>query len=752
MIQGAGLGSYYQRRVLDPHLPAPKPEDDVSVDPTPFIRDNDDGTHTLHLMVEGLQCAACVWLIETVLGRMAGVVRARLNMTTRRLEVVWRAAETNADDIIATVQKLGYGVMPYDPALIELAARKGQRALLRAMAVAGFAAANVMLLSVAVWSGAGEGAGGGAGPATRQLFHWLSALIALPALLYAGRPFYRSAARALIHGRTNMDVPITLALFLTAGMSLFETMRAGPHVYFESTVMLLFFLLVGRFLDRRARARAQAQAERLTQLVASSVTVIDDAGVRQVVAIGRVRAGMTVLVAPGERVPVDGTVETGTSELDCSLITGESVPVAVCPGGTVHAGTLNISAALRIHVQAAGEDTVLAGITRLMDAAAQARGRHVALADRLARLYAPVVHVLALLSFLGWVFVGGMAWQEALLIATAVLIITCPCALALAVPVVQVVAVSRLMRRGVLVKTPTALERLAAVDTVVFDKTGTLTRAALVLTGGNFNDDDLAFAARLAATSTHPLARALVLAHEKRAGAVRPADDVREVPGSGIMDGQGMVRLGRRDWVMDDGASDDGDGPALWLARPPRAAVVFRFDDPPRDDATATVAALGARGLGVSLLSGDGARAVSRAARETGIDAFQANLRPEDKCAELARLSDQGARTLMVGDGLNDAPALAAAFVSASPAAAADITQTAADVVFQGARLGGLVELLDVAGRALALVKQNLGFALLYNAVTIPLAVAGLVTPLVAAVSMSASSIVVIVNALRLNR
>ncbi|MHA1598277.1 MAG: heavy metal translocating P-type ATPase [Alphaproteobacteria bacterium] len=747
LIRDSGLDSYYKKRILDPAQRPLRPDEEASIEAAPFITKTADGEHTLHLLVEGLQCAACVWLIETLLGRSPGVKRAHVNMTSRRLEMVWDPAQTDAETLMGVVRRVGYGVYPYDPAQLEARNRQQQRRLLRAMAVAGFAAANVMILSVAVWSGAGDGGGSGEGPLTRSLFHWFSALIALPAIAYAGRPFFRSGLKALLLGRTNMDVPISLAIVLTAGVSLWETVTGGEHVYFESAVMLLFFLLLGRTLDRRARGRAEAQAERLGSLVASSVTVIDSDGKRRIVAISRVEPQMTVLVAAGERAPVDGIVCDGVSDLDCSLITGEALPVAVAPGTTVHAGTLNLTAALRITVEAVGADTLLADISRLMESAERSRGRFVDLAERVSRLYAPLVHLTAVAAFIGWTLWGGMDWQPALLIAVAVLIITCPCALALAVPVVQVMAVSRLMRRGVLVTSASALERLAGADTVVFDKTGTLTKTRLSLEDGGFTDDDLKSAAAMAATSSHPLARALVRAFEDSHGPVTPISGVTEHPGNGLAARQ--VRLGRSQWAAPDAGAGDA-GPALWLSRPGRQPVRFGFYEQPRDDAATVVDTLKSSGRGVCLLSGDGEAAVARIAAETGITNFESGLRPDDKVHRLNELTADGRRVLMVGDGLNDAPALAAAYVSASPSGAADITRTAADIIYQGDRMTPLLDALDVARRAQTLVRQNIGFALLYNGVAIPLAIAGWVTPLVAAVSMSASSIIVIMNALRL--
>ena len=457
---------------------------------------------------------------------------------------------------------------------------------------------------------------------------------------------------------------------------------------------------------------------------------------------------MTVLVAAGERVGVDGRVVAGISTLDVSLITGETLPARAAAGDHVFAGTLNLEAPLRLEALAVGEDTALAEIVRLMELSEQRRGRYVGIADRVARLYAPVVHSLALATFLGWTVAAGAAWQVALLHAVAVLIITCPCALGLAVPAVQVIASGRLMCRGVLLKSPTALERLAQIDTVVLDKTGTLTEGRPVLVDPRaVPPEALALAAGLAGASRHPLARAVCRA----APDVPVAQGVQEVPGFGLAlaTPEGEVRLGRRGWASE--IDDDGSAaPELWLSRPGHELVRFAFEDPLRPDAATVVAALAARGLAVELLSGDREAAVAEAARRLGIRHWRAGVTPAAKCAHLRGLVASGRKVLMIGDGLNDAPALAAATVSLSPTTALDISQTAADAVFQGRLLTPVLELLDVAARADGLVRQNFALAFAYNLVTVPLAIAGLVTPLIAAASMSASSILVVGNALRL--
>ena len=706
------------------------------------------------MVVEGLHCAACVWLIESVLARQPGVVRARVNMTTRRLTLSWRPAETDPAALLDPVRRLGYRLVPFDARILAGAEAGRERELLRAMAVAGFAFGNVMLLSIAVWAGHGEGMG----PATRTLLHWLSALIALPAIAYAGRPFFRPALAALRHGRTNMDVPISLGVVLASAMSLHETIRGAEHAYFESAVGLLFFLLIGRYLDRRARGRARSSAEHLTILSARAVTVVAADGTTRVVAPAAVRPGEVVLVAAGERIPVDGHVMTGESSLDTSLIDGEASPKRASPGSAVFAGTLNLTAPLRVTVGVVGAATLLAEITRLVEAAEQQRSRYVVLADRIARAYTPFVHATALATFLGWWLAGGVPWQTALLNAIAVLIITCPCALALAVPVVQVLAVGRLLRRGILVKSGTALERIAAVDTIVFDKTGTLTEGRpQLLDEETVPARALARAAGIAAHSRHPLARALLRACERAGLPVVAATGVRELAGEGMQTegNDATTRLGRRSFVgiAETGSGAGQDGAAeLWLAEPDREPVRFLFADRLRADAASVLAGLMAGGRRLALLSGDRAVVVAPLAATLGIADWRAELTPAGKVAAIEDLCRAGRRVLMVGDGLNDAPALAAALASMSPATAADVSRTAADVVFQGDRLAPVADTLHVAAAAGRLARQNLVLAFVYNAVTVPLAVLGLVTPLLAAIAMSSSSLVVTLNALRLNR
>jgi P-type Cu2+ transporter len=763
LVAGLGLDAYYRRRTIDPRQPLPKPDDDTPiVDYAFYARDRGDGVHSLSMLVEGLHCAACVWLIESVLARQPGIVSARINMTTRRLQMAWRASETTPERLAETVRRLGYRLIPFDARCLGQSGARDEQELLRAMAVAGFAAGNVMLLSVSIWAGQAEGMG----PATRTFLHWMSALVALPAIAYAGRPFFRGAWAALCAAHVTMDVPIALGVLLAAAMSLHETIAGAEHAYFDAAVSLLFFLLIGRYLDRRARGRARSAAEHLLGLFATAVTVVDRDGSKRILPPVRVQPGMHVLAAMGERIGVDGRVIAGESSVDTSLIDGESTPKPTGLGTLVFAGTLNVGAPLTIEVTATGDDTLLAEITRQVELAEQQRDRYVVLADRVAKLYAPFVHSAALVTFALWWGALGAMWQAALLNAIAVLIITCPCALGLAVPVVQVIASGRLLRGGILLKSPSALERLSEIDTIVFDKTGTLTEGRPdLLNRAMIDDDALHEAASLAAASRHPLARALVRACEADGIPASTSGDVREIAGRGLerTTPVGPIRLGSRAFcgIADDtnttttanaGGTDTDLAPELWLTRPAAPPVRFAFADALRVDAAEVIGRLAARGYRLALLSGDRAPLVESIAKHLHIAEWHAALRPQQKVERLASLAGDGRGTLMVGDGLNDAPALAAAHASMSPSSAIDVSQTAADLVFQGSRLAPVEDALWIALRARSLVRQNLALSFGYNLFAVPLAIAGQVTPLLAAVLMSTSSILVIVNALRLNR
>ena len=700
---------------------------------------------TMTLAVEDMHCGGCLRSVERAALRVPGVATARASLAAKRLTVTYDPADTNEADVIAALDRVGFDAAPLEAAKQDRGDQR-QKYLLRRVAVAGFAAMNIMLISIAVWSGEG----GDMDPALAQMFRWLSALIALPTVIYAGEPFFVSALAALKGRRLNMDVPISLAIILATGMSIYQTMQASEQVYFDAAVTLLFFLLVGRYLDEALRVRARGEAQNLLSLQSGIATLVAEDGTQTKVPANALRPGDRILVAVGERVGADGVVARGGGEIDQSLITGETMPVVVTDGMEVYAGTLNLTRSLEIEVTAADDATLLAEISRLMMAAEQGKARYRVLADRAAQIYAPAVHGLGLATFVGWL-VFGASWQTALTYAIAVLIITCPCALTLAVPVVQIAAASRLFKRGVMVKVPDGLERIAEIDAVVFDKTGTLTLGEpQLLDADSIRAETLAAAAALASASRHPFSRALVGAAQDKLGSVEAAQDVEESPGEGLLlkTSEGEVRLGSAAWCGVDGTT--GQTAEVWYRPAQGEPVCFRFADRLRPDAAETVAGLKARGLAVALLSGDREAVVARTAGEADIDDFVGALKPAGKIAWLEDRANEGRKVLMVGDGLNDAPALAAAHASMSPATAADISQRAADFIFQGRALSPVLEAVKTGSRARTMAFQNFGVALVYNAICVPLAMAGFVTPLIAAIVMSSSSILVTLNATRL--
>jgi len=713
-----------------------------------FVARRADGASRVELAVEGVRCAACMNAIERGVGGLPGVSKARLNFSDRRLGVEWAADEAvDVGAVLAALEGLGFKGHPFDPKRPDDAQAREAKRLVRALAVAGFASMNVMLMAVSVWAGNVSDMS----PENRDLFHWLQALIAMPAAAYAGRPFYEGALKGLRAGRVTMDFPITLGVVLALAMSVVETASGATHAYFDGAIMLLFFLLIGRVLDQMGRRRTRALAENLAALRSETAARVGpDGGVRDV-PLADLEPGDRVLVRPGERVAVDGVVERGASDLDQSLVTGETAPVSVRPGDRVYAGALNANGALTVQVTAAAKGTLLDEVERLMAGALDARSRMLALADHATRLYVPLVHAAAALTLLGWLLAGA-GWHPAVLNAVAVLIITCPCALGLAIPAVQVVAAGALFREGVLLNSAEALERFAEVDAVVFDKTGTLTLPEPTLAGGPCHPATLEQAARLALSSRHPMAAALAAASVGR----QPYPGAQEAAGLGvraIVNGV-ELRLGSPGFcgAQDQAAAAleaDPEASVICFRAGEAAPVAFPVRQALRPDAVEVVAALLGSGRQVVILSGDRPAAVAAAARRLGVPAWEGGLTPGDKIARIEALKAAGRRVLMVGDGVNDAPALAAAHASLSPVTAAHVSQAAADALFLGRSLAPVLAVLSMGRRARRLMLENLWLSAAYNAAAIPLAAAGFLTPLVAALAMSGSSVAVTLNALR---
>ncbi|WP_298293540.1 heavy metal translocating P-type ATPase [uncultured Litoreibacter sp.] len=684
----------------------------------------------MFLSLPTIHCAACIGAVERALAKVSGVVHARVNLSLKRVAIL--ADGVSVEEIVGILDQIGYEAHPLDPALIETRQDDLGRALLIRLAVAGFAMMNVMLFSVAVWSGASE--------ATRDLFHLISAAISLPAVLFSGQPFFSSAWSALRVRALNMDVPISLAILLAAGMSLFEVLNSGAHAYFDAALSLTFFLLIGRYLDHRTRSAAKSAAKDLAALEVNMAQLITG-GVANKTPVAQLCVGDTVLVPTGARVPVDGDLASPAASTDRSFLTGETTAFSVKEGAPLQAGEINLGAAFQMRVTAVGEDTTLSRVVAMVEMAENSRNRYTNLADRAARIYAPAVHLLALFAFVGWVLAYGDL-RHALNVAVAILIITCPCALGLAVPAVATAAISKLYGMGFLVKNGSALERLAEIDTAIFDKTGTLTITGARSNVPRLSAEQVSVARALAQSSDHPAARAVL--EGLPTGAAAELSDLREVPGSGVQarwSGKD-VRLGRGSWLE---AEFEGTGLRIGVTD----AIRIGLTETLRPGAKQAVTDLGSQGIELEILSGDGSKAVQSIAKQLGVSTANAEIDALAKHAHLTELAESGRRVLMVGDGLNDTASLAAAHASVAPSSALDASRNAADIVLLRDSLSDLPRLLAVARLSTQLSKQNFAIAALYNCIAVPIALLGYATPLIAAIAMSASSITVLANAMR---
>ncbi len=692
-----------------------------------------DGLRQSEFAVPSIHCGACIRTIETALDSMPGIVSSRVNLSGKRVTVRWRDGD-GIPPMVHRMVELGY-----EPNLFSLehaGKDSGLTALIRALAVAAFCSMNIMMFSGSVWAGAD-------GP-TRDLLHWICAALTLPALLYSGRVFYQSAWGALRSGRTNMDVPITIGIAMAFALSLFDTAVSGEQVYFDAVASLIFFLLIGRTLDHAMRERARNAVKGLARLAPAGALVIDGDHGPAFMPLADVAPGATIVVATGERIPLDGEVVTGSSALDKSLLTGESLAEPIEPGQPAPAGALNLSATLTIRTTADEKDSTLSRLVTLLEDAEAGRNRYRRIADRAAAWYSPVVHLAAATAFLGWMFANGDL-HNAATIAIAVLIITCPCALGLAVPMVQVMAARRLFEAGIMVRDGAALERLAEIDTVIFDKTGTLTTGLATPIASAGSAEAQAMAASLAARSRHPYS--LAIARSIRSAPDIAWTDVKEEPGLGIEarhDGQ-LYRLGRANW---SNPAETGEAGTVF-SRDGISLAAFTFADQFRPHAAESVKALLNEQLYVEILSGDRDTLVEEMGAKLGI-AARGSLLPGDKFHRIEAIEASGHRVLMVGDGLNDTPAMARAHASMAPGSAIDIGRNAADLVFMKNDLHAIPTAIAIARDANRLIRQNLALALLYNAIALPVAIAGFVNPFLAAIAMSASSVVVVANALRL--
>jgi Cu2+-exporting ATPase len=771
-IHAAGLEEFYRRREgqegARPAVEGRAAERVLAYDTPAFhdryVRTDDQGLSEVSLFLEGIHCAACVWLNEKVLASIPGVQRARVNFATHRATVLWDCRLTPLSTIVTMLQRIGYHAEPYDPDLIEGHHSRRNRDLLIRLGVAGFGAANVMLLAVALYAGYFHGID----PHLKNYFHWIAWGIATPVVFYSGWVFHRDAWHGLRAGRLTMDLPISLGALVTYGYSVWVMLSGTGEVYFETVATFVFVLLTGRYLESTARRRAADASERLLRLEPRVATVLRD-GVECVVATRDVQVGECLLVRPGERIPVDGCITLGLSTVDESLLTGESVAVAKQPGDAVASGTLNLDGALQLTATRVGEASTLARIVRLVEESQTGRPPLQRLADRAAGHFVAIVLTLAVLTFGYWWWAVNL--DIAVQNAVAVLIITCPCALGLAVPVALITAVGAAAREGILIKQTGALEQMAQIRHVMLDKTGVITAGTprvvrVCPADGVTGDELLRMAASLESFSEHPLGMAIVQEARARNLVIDSTlTSVHNTPGMGLegwtADGA-QWRVGRPSFVAEltggmapEAPADDPQiGAASWAACAANGRWMgwIGLADPLLEDVPYAIRLLHRMGMATQLLSGDRQAVVDAVARAAGVPAWSAGLLPADKVQAIVALQEQGHVVAMVGDGVNDAPAMARANVAIAVARAVDLSASVADVVFLRQDLTLLPRTLRLGQRVVQVIRQNFMLAILYNLLAIPLAASGHVIPLVAAIAMPLSSLAVILNALRLRR
>jgi Cu2+-exporting ATPase len=762
-IVAAGLTDYYKHRTELADTPtALVPEalmsegayDNETIQKT-FVDNIAPNVREASLILDGIRCPACIWLNERHLQSLPGVIEARVNYTTHRAQIRWDPRTIKLSGVLRAIAEIGYQAFPYDPSVHEELLQREARDHIRRIGVAGLFGMQVMAIALALYVGEAKGMSDW----FRVWFYWISLTLTLPVLLYSARPFFRGAWHDLRQSRAGMDVPVTLGLSLAFAGSVLATLGVGTHVYYDSVVMFVFFLSLARYGEFVARRRSVQFAERSSKArpkLATLVTGTADATRYVAVPVVELERGQRALVKPGETIPTDGLIITGRSSVDESMLTGEARPIAKTIGDTVLGGCVNIASPLEIRVLRLGEDTVLSQIERLSRRAQQARPRIAKIADRVAGWFVLGVLLLAAAVAVAWWHHDPQSWLP---VTVAVLVVTCPCALSLATPAALSVATSVLLRNGLLITNPETLETLAKVQDVVFDKTGTLTENRLQLVEViRLSQPGLSQCVQLAAalerSSEHPIATALTTANTETE--LPPVEDPISRPGSGVT---GLIEgerwyLGNADFIRATTAhafEEPGDGRTnTVLANSHGAQCIFYFDDRLRSDAAATITALRDRGLTVHLYSGDAEQPVRRTARALGVADVAWSLSPEQKLQRIEALQAKGRVVAMVGDGVNDAPVLSKAQVSIAMAEGTELAKTNADMILLGENLSGVLLGVQTASRMLDIVRQNLLWAISYNLVAIPAAAAGLIVPWLAAIGMSLSSSIVVLNALRL--
>lgn len=766
IIQENNCENYYTSRIIDPQKFSLKPDLENELDVLEFISITQNNEFQIDLMIQGLHCGACIWLIENLLKKQNNVIDVRINLTQKTLRIKWIGDKKYGNDLVKLVTKIGYKLFPADQEILNKIEEKFDNKIFKSLAVAGFGAGNIMLFSLPLWFDSNHEISG----ATRKLLHLLSSIIALPVLIYSGRIFFISAFNSLKVKLPNMDVPISIAIFLASIVSILQTFRGGQNVYFDSAVMLVFFLLIGRYLDFKARKKAFNIASEFSMLQTGFGRIEIDNKIR-VLPIKELCENMILIVAVGEKIACDGLIIEGQSHIDNSLISGESIPEKVKKNSLVYGGSINLSSPLKIKITKNSQNGVLSQIIDLITNIENKKNIYIRIADKFSKYYTPIIHILALITFAFWYFYFKSNWEIALMNATAVLIITCPCALALAIPIAQTIAISNFLKRGIIMKNGESLEKINNIEYIIFDKTGSLTIGKPILKNiyeiedkniKELNSEDKKFYLKIAVSmakfSKHPISQSLCNSFDGELDNV----EVKEFSGDGLEAyfGDKKALLGSANFCKiyhENSPFIAQNSQSEFLANLKcymnfnNKNIIFTFDDELKSDAKIVVDFLKKINKKIILLSGDSENEVRRIAKITGIEKFYWQKNPLEKAQILQELSDKNINFMMIGDGLNDAPSLVLANISISFSKAVDISQNIADIIINSTKLSPIISIFLYSKNTLKIMKQNLILALIYNIFALPFAMAGYVVPLIAAIAMSSSSLLVVINSLRLN-
>ena len=766
VIHESGLDDFYNRlnyqsaEAPPPETPLDLEQYDLPEVQVDFVRTLEAEKKQAHLLVDGIHCAACVWLIEHGLNGMDGIELAEVNLAHQRLNLRWDSSRVKLSAIMMRLGRLGYAAAPFNPEAAEGSLQRRNRSLLFRMAFAGFGMMNIMWISIALYAGAFSGIDS----ELKQFFHWISFCIATPVLLYSGWPFFRAALLGLKQLRLTMDLPIAIGALSTWFYSSWITLNASGEVYFDTVVTFLFVILIGRYLEGLSKRNASSAALRLMELQPRLATRLLGDGEERI-SVRKLQLGDHLLVRPGEKVPADGIVLSGESYIDESMLSGEARPLRKEAGANVVAGSMNVDGSLTVDVCSMGADTVLARIVTLVEEAQGSKAKVQQIADRIVPWFVAATIGLALITFLCWL---EDDFNTALLAAVSVLIITCPCALGLATPMGIAVGVGAGAKRGVLVRHGQALEILSGITHVVFDKTGTLTegrmRVMQVLTANGFEPDKLiTLAAAVEGKSRHPLATAIVVELKTKQLSCESFLSESGLGVSGLVGGCrvviGNLRLMQRDSIAvpeqmqsEQSRIEQQMGVAVLVAVDGVLAGLIHLQDRVRAEAASLIQSLRQQGIGITMLTGDSTAAAQALQETLGEMYVVAELLPEDKEAEIRQLQARGEKVLMIGDGVNDAPALARADVSMAMGSGMDVSMACADIVLVSSDLSRVGFAIKLAQKTLSTIRQNIGISLAYNVILVPAAMAALVTPVFAAIAMPVSSLLVIGNAILIRR